>query len=45
MAECDICGRTQEDTPKCTSCGRTFCDRCGDPVEEHCEFCLDDEEA
>jgi hypothetical protein len=42
--ECDICGNQKSELPKCGTCGRVFCDRCGDPEEELCEFCLDEEE-
>ncbi|MEE9474483.1 MAG: hypothetical protein V3V36_02310 [Candidatus Hydrothermarchaeaceae archaeon] len=43
MAKCDICGAAEE-TYECQACGKKFCDDCGDPGDERCEFCLTEDE-
>lgn len=44
MVKCQICGATGEELDKCNACGKKFCDSCGDPVDERCEFCSAEEE-
>jgi hypothetical protein len=44
MAKCDICGATVEETDECQACKKKFCDNCGDPVDERCEFCSTEED-
>lgn len=44
MAECEICGEEVKECHKCKECGTLFCENCGDPAEEVCEFCMEEED-
>ena len=39
MPKCDICRATVEEIYECQACDKKFCDDCGDPIDERCEFC------
>ncbi|MFH1774846.1 MAG: hypothetical protein ABH874_07815 [Methanobacteriota archaeon] len=44
MPECEICGVEAAEIYECKECGTLFCGNCGDPVEELCEFCSEEED-
>jgi|Deesub1362A_J573_1020465.scaffolds.fasta_scaffold00051_109 hypothetical protein len=43
MKECGICN-DKTTIYKCSQCSIEFCDKCGDPVEMLCEYCLEEDE-
>jgi hypothetical protein len=43
MLKCNICGDEVEEVYECEECKEVFCDKCGDPAELLCEYCLEEE--
>ena len=44
LPECEICGEESDKLIKCKFCGAKFCEDCGSPIEQLCEFCAEEEE-
>jgi len=42
MAKCEICGDKVEEVSKCKECSTKFCNDCGEPIEELCEYCYEE---
>jgi hypothetical protein len=44
MPICQYCGELEDTVTKCKQCSTKFCEYCGDPEEQLCDDCFDNQE-